>query len=170
MITILRCWFINSVEMLFQSNWEWCCCIWFIYSNIVWYWIVFLSNWYEMGSLIESCSSSIWLFMISIESWFVIEFKYVWSSLNCWWDWICSSHLIVWDGCDEYSYLIQFNVNFICAVWMNMDRIEWIVFSTFNALRIDSYNPFILLLLKECMWLNMKWSVIVSVEMKVLRI
>ena len=49
--------------------------------------------------------------------------------------------LIVWDGCDEYSYLIQFNVNFICAVWMNMDRIEWIVFSTFNALRIDSYNP-----------------------------
>ena len=113
--------------MLFRSNWEWCCCIWLIYSNIVWYWIVFLSNWYEMGLLIESCSSSIWLFVISIESWFIIEFKYVWSSLNCWWDWICSSHLIVWDGCDEYSYLIQFNMNFICAVWMNMDRIEWIV-------------------------------------------
>ena len=90
MITILRCWCINCVVLN-------CFSIQLVWNEII-DWILILFhlivhdfNWIMIRNRILVCDIISGLLM----------------RLN---------GLMVWDGCYEYSYLIQFNMNFICVV------------------------------------------------------
>ena len=131
----------NSVEMLFQWKWEgvvvfdWflgiLCDIELFSIQLIWNgiidWILLLFhltahdfNWIMINNRIEVCVISISELLMRLNG--LID--------GIWWYEMVVMNIPIWS-----------NSIWISFVYLNMDRIEWIVFSTFNSLRIDSYNP-----------------------------
>ena len=74
-------------------------------------------SWFQLNNDFESNWG-----MCDLYFWIVDEIEWI-----DWW------YLMVWDGCDEYSYLIQFNMNFICVF-------EWIWISFWYVFLFESMN------------------------------